>query len=348
MEKVVYILGAGFSAPLGLPVMSNFYEKSKDQYHKHPDQFSHLGDVFRYVDDLDRTLKYYNTDLFNIEDILSILEFRSRFSSRSSGNEITQFRRYIKDVIAFYTPPFQDKDTSFIGSGKWTPYKVFVAALLRGCLFDTEQHGFAGYDVPYIFQSSDMSEIEYSIVTLNYDLVLEACEQHFKRFGSPRYFCRTAEKDPNGVYIAKLHGSIDTEDIIAPTWNKGLGQSKLTDWEVAYKVLSEANHIRILGYSLPITDTYIKYLLRAAVIESPHLKRIDVICLDNDGRTQERYKDLIRFHNYRFKVLNIETYLKYHVNKYSFRKNKETFDRLEEAHSDIFNTSDAELKRLVV
>lgn len=26
MEKVAYILGAGFSAPLGLPVMSNFLD----------------------------------------------------------------------------------------------------------------------------------------------------------------------------------------------------------------------------------------------------------------------------------------------------------------------------------
>jgi len=32
MDKVVYFLGAGFSAPLGLPVTSNFIVKSKDMY----------------------------------------------------------------------------------------------------------------------------------------------------------------------------------------------------------------------------------------------------------------------------------------------------------------------------
>jgi len=36
LEKVVYLLGAGFSAPLGLPVMSNFLEKSKDIYFADP------------------------------------------------------------------------------------------------------------------------------------------------------------------------------------------------------------------------------------------------------------------------------------------------------------------------
>jgi hypothetical protein len=30
IEKVTYILGAGFSAPLGLPVMGDFLLKSKD------------------------------------------------------------------------------------------------------------------------------------------------------------------------------------------------------------------------------------------------------------------------------------------------------------------------------
>lgn len=32
VENVVYILGAGFSAQFGLPIMSNFLEKSKDMY----------------------------------------------------------------------------------------------------------------------------------------------------------------------------------------------------------------------------------------------------------------------------------------------------------------------------
>jgi hypothetical protein len=32
MKNVVYVLGAGFSAYAGLPVMSNFIEKAKDIY----------------------------------------------------------------------------------------------------------------------------------------------------------------------------------------------------------------------------------------------------------------------------------------------------------------------------
>jgi hypothetical protein len=39
VEKVVYLLGAGFSAPLGLPVMSNFLIKAK-QVGKHRSQLT--------------------------------------------------------------------------------------------------------------------------------------------------------------------------------------------------------------------------------------------------------------------------------------------------------------------
>ena len=32
MNRVVYVLGAGFSAPLGIPIVRSFLEKSKDLY----------------------------------------------------------------------------------------------------------------------------------------------------------------------------------------------------------------------------------------------------------------------------------------------------------------------------
>ncbi len=38
-DKVVYLFGAGFSAPLGLPVMSNFLMKSMDLYVSDPERY---------------------------------------------------------------------------------------------------------------------------------------------------------------------------------------------------------------------------------------------------------------------------------------------------------------------
>ena len=48
MEKVVYLLGAGFSAPIGIPVMRNFLTKSRDLYYSDQSKFAHFQEIFNY------------------------------------------------------------------------------------------------------------------------------------------------------------------------------------------------------------------------------------------------------------------------------------------------------------
>jgi len=54
MENVFYILGAGFSAPLSLPVMSNFLMKSKDMYFSDPERLQHFQEIFNIIKDDER------------------------------------------------------------------------------------------------------------------------------------------------------------------------------------------------------------------------------------------------------------------------------------------------------
>jgi NAD-dependent SIR2 family protein deacetylase len=72
MERIVYLLGAGFSAPLGLPVMSNFYFKSQDMFLTDPEKYGHFKDVFDTIRDMSIIKNYYDANLFNIEEILSV------------------------------------------------------------------------------------------------------------------------------------------------------------------------------------------------------------------------------------------------------------------------------------
>ena len=69
MEKVVYILGAGFSAPLGLPVMSNFLEKSQNQFDEGDEKYKYFSNVQKAIRDMQIVSRYYDTDLSNIEII---------------------------------------------------------------------------------------------------------------------------------------------------------------------------------------------------------------------------------------------------------------------------------------
>ncbi len=84
MENVVYLLGAGFSAPLGLPVMSNFLEKAKDLYFSDEIKYKSFFKVLDKIKDLSIIKNYYHADLLNIEEILSILEMQQFLAKKNS------------------------------------------------------------------------------------------------------------------------------------------------------------------------------------------------------------------------------------------------------------------------
>src|SRR5437867_2141970 len=105
LEHVVYLLGAGFSAPLGLPVMANFVDKSKDQFSAAPDRFNDFAKVFKLFDELAKVKNFYSSDLSNIEEILSILSIGEM---RAGGNEKARFAKYLGDVVTYFTPRVVD------------------------------------------------------------------------------------------------------------------------------------------------------------------------------------------------------------------------------------------------
>jgi hypothetical protein len=107
MEKVVYILGAGFSAPLGLPVMSNFLIQSRDLYFSDPVKYSEFEGVFETIDKISVIKNYFNTDLFNIEEILSILDMQAKLDGATLAKP---FLDYIARVIRHYTPTLHIPD----------------------------------------------------------------------------------------------------------------------------------------------------------------------------------------------------------------------------------------------
>jgi hypothetical protein len=94
-ENVVFIFGAGFSAPLGLPVVSNFYEKSKDLFETDPNTYQ-FKSIFEDCDQLDTINRYYKTNVFDIEEMLSILFMQS---SLSENMEFDHFSKYVCDVV---------------------------------------------------------------------------------------------------------------------------------------------------------------------------------------------------------------------------------------------------------
>jgi len=370
MERVVYLLGAGFSAPLGLPVISNFLMKSKDMYSEDSNRYNHFETVFDKIREISVCKNYYESDLFNIEEILSILEI-DKYTG--AGDSAVSFQRYIKDVIKHYTPDLEPHRESsgreelpnnwhphIFGDTLWKGYGFFIGGIhnlsFQRISIDEEKR--QDLTQPPLIKCScgrnPDAETSYSLITLNYDLIPETvC-----RFINGNYivdneiaFITEADEGMKGgqnrPILAKLHGSIDST-IVPPTWSKGPIESEISGaWKLAYKYLTEANHIRIIGYSLPITDTYVKYLLKSAATESLNLKSIDVICMDPDHSVEKRYKDFIIFDHSRFADENITRYFDaIFVRQVPASRDVKmvTLDKLEKAHERFMEQYSKALK----
>ncbi len=314
MKRVVYFLGAGFSAPLGIPVMANFLEKARDQFENEGDKFKHFGPFLASLDKTHVARTYYTTDVFNIEDILSILDMKGLLDSESEGED---FRRLISDVVEHNTPPMKKDPSAHQWSSllfwdrPWTEYGPFVTALLGYEFVKESLDEVHPTRDAYRCRETQSNDVSYSVVTLNYDLVLETVATALKKaYHVNRSFALSAEE--RGTPLVKLHGSIGSPELVPPLWSKTLDVPGLRQaWRRAYHLLKAAHDIRIIGYSLPETDAYVRYLLRAAATETPNLKRIHVLCRDDREKSvQKRYDAFVKFPGYRFVAGDTETYLR--------------------------------------
>jgi hypothetical protein len=331
MANIVYFLGAGFSAPLGLPLMSNFVDLSKDMFFRDQEKFPNIKKIMEMINDYSRIKHYVRSDLFNIEEMLSVLEMADTISG---GSHAKEFAEYIKDVIKYYTPQIPAPLLSNYGNGGWGPkgterdygrslfgsdadliakYAYFISSL-------------AGLHMRCYKPSSGSQRIElckpdskhtYSVITTNYDMLIQNFLSHIDT---------TFREKEAGVHystaltVIKLHGSVDST-IIPPSWRK----TEMTSceevgraWKDAGKLLAQANYIGIIGYSLPDSDVCVRYLFKAALHQSENLKSIRVICFDPNGSVERRYNSLfeerfLEFQKAKFEnLLNVSDLTTYH------------------------------------
>ncbi|HEY0068547.1 MAG TPA: hypothetical protein VGE04_01110, partial [Chloroflexia bacterium] len=219
----------------------------------------------------------------------------------------------------------------------------------------SEPSNYKGTYEQIIAATNSHPKVHYSIVTLNYDRIPEMVSEFIHRHmqletqfdfvrepGAPPTYLNSSGLAPA---LAKLHGSTDSRVIVPPTWNKSLNNDISPAWRLAHERLAEATQIRIIGYSLPIADAYVKYLLKSAVIKDPHLKRIDVICRDSTGLVEERYEQFMKFNFFKFVNANVTYYLQAHVKQYERASSSYNpiagfaINRLEEAHTNFMQSA---------
>ena len=82
--------------------------------------------------------------------------------------------------------------------------------------------------------------------------------------------------------------------IVPPTWNKAGHHRALSKvWANAAHHLGEAEHLFIIGYSLPQTDLFFRLLYALGTVGGSPLKNIIVYNPDNTGEVDARFKEML-------------------------------------------------------
>lgn len=352
MDRVVYFLGAGFSAPLGLPAMGNFLYKARDWLGETTEGQKRLSAVEEGIRRFSPALNHTKGDLRNLEEVLSLLQLREHLRNPSALDQWRQdTMAMISDVIEHYTPPFVRSEEPFARAWQHVvfgpnrdiaPYISFAAALLGVDIEEKETQADSPVEERLQVRMAPSDHARYAIITLNYDTVFERAEEYLQKLpgcrDKRRFFKPSAAIDrdwPDSPYFCKLHGCTRDRTIKLPTWNKELDSETCNMWRAAADLMAAAREIRIIGYSLPECDTYVKYLIRLAAAEATNLQRIDVICLDRSGE-RARYDQLLDFGrtDHQFLNVSVSDYLNriddLHIR--NLRRNRLSMNLLEDAH----------------
>lgn len=302
--NIVYFLGAGFSKPLGLPLMGEFYDFARGE--RSPLDGEERNFVRELRQRLTSVASMLDADERNLEDLLSV--------------------SLIDDDG--WPGPVNHRLLTIL----WKIYRGIVP----------ESAAFFGSVMNRLVQRERIDEYHTTVITTNYDVVAELAFHSIGRpLGLPGEWEPIAEEktkhvlyDPRGStrIICKLHGSVNwflqpTSDspetlrvdgriarmenfalddvrsytipaisrskhsipdppplIVPPTLYKGSYPPCFNaTWQAARKALRQADRVVFVGYSFPRSDTYMKYFLTTSLSKSMDLKSVDILDPDADN-----------------------------------------------------------------
>jgi NAD-dependent SIR2 family protein deacetylase len=218
-RRNVFILGAGFSAGAGAPLISNFLDTARELYENPGSPLTEsernsFRQVFHYRFDLDIAKAKLRIDLDNIEDLFGLLDMQCQLADSKSDPVLEIRQRLLHLIVKTLECSITNPRESHIaigarsenGSEIWDGYRADIyehfLRLISGDLLANERRGLDG------------EVVLDSIITLNYDLILDhalrrleidpiyAVGSQLQNGGHPPQGLRK-----RGLCLLKLHGS---------------------------------------------------------------------------------------------------------------------------------------------
>lgn len=297
--KHVYILGAGFSVPLGGPLFAQLLTAELAWRWRRIKFSVHWQDIIPrfHVDKstgkrlVDRVIGKHS----NAEELLEIYDWASRAARRGDdranallqaaialpvGEREDDYRqklpRVLKQVIGAECNGFID-DLEDMSPDRWTPYERWF--------------GFV--------ESSD------TIITFNYDAAIECLAEKCGRPFDRESLCAPKDGQPT---LIKFHGSVDWElkddqvvfnrhsyfhdidlAICTPGLMKGEAHRKghfNMLFAAAEKAIEDAEIISIVGYSMPPTDNIARIMIWDALADGrKNKKQVNIVLGPSSGKS---------------------------------------------------------------
>lgn len=343
MSDTVFIFGAGFSYDSGIPLLSGFVDQMLRFYNQGKCNGKNLSeddlDLFRKADEIRNELDGYHGrarfDDRNIEDLLSILSFNEMTESANKESKLNTMTRAIArtielscNITAQTMGPFTRRSMRTRLTGP-DVYREFWQYLIRACRNGKSEPSIITFNYDLVLERSllqtlygvafwddnpfPLRTVEIYYRYKNFDPYFFSLEHASYRSGSEPNQRKNkkvggfededpedrAERESLRFDILKLHGSLnfpnpdgkrsnpfgdnpiigrslDDPYILPPVFNKMGSAAPLEMWKRALDVLRRAKRIVIVGYSLPRTDVYMQYFLKAGIGPNKYLDRVVV------------------------------------------------------------------------
>lgn len=318
--KTVFVLGAGASVDSGCPLMTGFLDRAYHlrRYTQRDIERHSFELVFDAINQLQSVFAKSKIELLNIESVFAAFEMAQLFGrlgtldTRQLGNLTDAIRFLIVDTLE-WSMRFRR-----VGSNVRAPesYDIFAGKIQElvadgkhdvtlitfnydlGLDFALSSRGMSvGYGLEGTLEDGSMPLLKLH-GSINWARCPECKGLEAVEFGRAKLH----DDHSNGAVFLRLreacqghracHGISREVAIVPPTWNKAQHYAEISHvWRMAAQKLSQAENIMIMGYSLPPTDEFFRYLFALGTVGSARLQRLMVF--DPDPEVDKKYRGLL-------------------------------------------------------
>lgn len=331
MAQTVFILGAGASKEAGAPLMLDFLNTAerllRDGHIRASDDVYMFELVQRGIKALDDTSFKVRVNTDNLEDVFGAFEMAQTLGSlppldqREVDGLTSALRRLIvvtlEETIGFRVV---GEDMKYALAPE--PYGQFVSGLtdLQSGSLAPDIGSIAivslNYDlcIDYALHNQQLG-FDYSLSSgtessqipllklhgsLNWyesdgEVVPLGLAQYFEAIGEDSWPVRREwGRLCVGSKLPDIVGGLHTPLIVPPTWSKSRWHEPIGGvWKRAGEELADAENIFVIGYSLPRTDEFFRFLLSVGLAGSRKLRRFFIVNTQVGPEIREKFKGLL-------------------------------------------------------